>query len=974
MRSPNGPMNWPEQELREVARLSETVRETIAHFLAEIRFAMRLAETRPKQKAAWQRLIRRAVALVRDAAVRDRGIGPAIRAAERLLAPLGPAAKQYTVHCVGHAHLDMNWMWNWPETVATVNDTFTTMDRLLTEFPEFRFSQSQAAVYQIMKDYLPELYARVKRQVRAGRWEVTASQWVEGDKNLAAGEILCRHLLYTRRFFQDEFGLAPEAVAIAWEPDTFGHPHTLPGLLVRGGVRRYYFHRGGAGPELFWWEGPDGSRVLAFDDRKRGYIGNIAEYFAKPDFLDHLLGFERATGLKDYLFVYGVGDHGGGPTRRDLLAVRELNRLPIFPNLAFSRTDRFFAIAEKQAGALPVVTGELNFFWEGCYTSQSNVKRANRRSENALVEAETIAWLGQRLAGLPYPADRLRLAWRRAMFNQFHDILPGSGVRATYEHAQGLFQEILATTGAVKTRALRALAGMVDTRSISPGGEKEKGTTDDPSLAGGQGDVGADGMLSRYGAAQGDGQPVVVFNPSPWTRSGLVHTRLWDAAWADRKIAVRGSDGRVGPAQVTERGDYWGHRYVGIVFPAKDVGGLGYRSYRVGRLNASAAVDGRGPGPGRIENEFYALEVEAESGAIVALVDKRTGVDWVPRGGRLAFLEYLLEAPHPMTAWTFGQIVKRTPLLDGAKLEFPCVGPHLATVRVRRRFNDSRFTLSISLAAGVPRIDFALEVDWLERGGPEIGVPMLKAVFPFALDEPQPTFECPNGHIARSARPKDIPCRTNNLLGLYYPRTEAVDFNPAEVPAQKWADLSGIHRRTGQRAGVTLLNDSKYGHRVDGNCLRLTLLRSSYDPDPLPELGAHQIRFALRPHMGAWSAADATRAGYEFNFPFNVVSPTEQTGRLPADNCWAEILTRNVMLSALKPAENSQALIVRLYEMEGRATLARLRLSPSLASPKARAVATDLLERPLAINTARLRNGTLEVKLPAFGTTTVRLG
>jgi alpha-mannosidase len=155
--------------------------------------------------------------------------------------------------------------------------------------------------------------------------------------------------------------------------------------------------------------------------------------------------------------------------------------------------------------------------------------------------------------------------------------------------------------------------------------------------------------------------------------------------------------------------------------------------------------------------------------------------------------------------------------------------------------------------------------------------------------------------------------------------------------------------------------------------MRLTLLRSSYDPDPLPELGHHTIRFALRPHVGEWSCSEATRAGYAFNLPFSAVGTTMQEGKRPAKQGFVEVLTPNVMLSGLKKAENGGGLVVRLYEMEGQATTARVRIDSVLAGPEATAAETDVLEQPLKSDTARFVRGVLSVRIPAFGTTTVRI-
>ncbi|HEX2949051.1 MAG TPA: glycoside hydrolase family 38 C-terminal domain-containing protein [Armatimonadota bacterium] len=946
-----------DQELQGIQQSSAKSTKALERFKAELEFAGRLSEIYA-DAGPWKELLSRASAMVKQAVTKGENIEDAVHTAENQLAPLGKIAKQYTVHCVGHAHIDMNWMWSWPETVATTNDTFATVDRLMDEYPTFHFSQSQTSIYQLMKDYLPRVYDRVKERVREGRWEITANHWVEGDKNLAAGEMLCRHLLYTKRFLKQEFGLPYDAITIDWEPDTFGHAHTIPTILAGAGVKRYYFCRTGTGPRLFWWQGKDGSRILAFDDDKQWYNGVIT-----PEVAKYVFEFEQETGLKDYLYVYGVGDHGGGPTRRDLNKALEMDAWPIFPRVCLSTTDAFFSIAEEQAKDLPVVDSEMNFIFEGCYTSQSNIKYANRKSENALFEAEIAAVLGKGIAGLSYPADRLHAAWKHAMFNQFHDILPGSGVHATYEYSQGLFQEIMTQTTMVKTESLRAIAGMVNTAELCDCDSKACGADDDMAFGGGQGDMSGDGLVTRYGPGISSCcDAFVVFNPNPWERSEVVTVRLWDRTYAENEIMVRDDAGAIFPAQFSTRGTYWGHNFTEVSFPAHHVPGLGYRSYSVMRsVEPGTATGCSGDKHGRLENEFFTVEIEQGSGAIVHLIDKRTGIDFVPAGERLGMLEYMLEAPHGMTAWVIGQIIKTVPFTEGATLEFSQNGPFRSAVKVHHKYHDSTFTLTISLAAGVPRVDFSLDVNWLERGAPEIGVPMLKVAFPCALRDCTATYECPNGSVTRSTNPREVKSHWESA-----PYT-------GEVPAQKWADVSGIGTQNGQAAGVTVLNDSKYGHSTDGHTMRITLLRSSYDPDQLPEMGKHTIHFAVQPHADAFSASNATRAGYAFNLPFNVVGTGAHAGALSTSSGFAEIQTPNIMLSGIKKAEDSDALIVRVYEMEGKETVARIKLDATLLKSTT-VVETDVLEQPVATNTAQIIDGVLQVNVPAFGLATVKIG
>ncbi|MGQ9697296.1 MAG: glycoside hydrolase family 38 C-terminal domain-containing protein, partial [Armatimonadota bacterium] len=739
-----------------LAGASEHASKLAHRIQSELRFAAALAQARPDQRTAWEELIAQASHLVASK-VSSGGTGDleaAVQEAEKLLAPIGQAAKEYTIHCVGHAHIDMNWMWSWPETVATTNDTFTTVDRLMDEFPAFRFSQSQASTYLAMEQHCPEVFEMIKRRVSEGRWEVTASMWVEGDKNLANGEILCRHLLHTKRYFRDRFGLPYDAVKIDWEPDLFGHAHTIPAILTRAGVRRYYFCRTGPGPRLFWWQAPDGSKVIAFDDGILWYNGEIT-----TDMTRLLFEFEKATGLKDYLFVYGVGDHGGGPTRRDLCTALEMDSWPIWPNVRLSTTEEFFSIAEQKAPDLPVVNQELGYVFEGCYTSQSNIKRANRLSENALAEAEIWAITARGLAGLEYPIDRLHEAWRNAMFNQFHDILPGSGVHATYEYAQGLFQEIMVAAEMVKTRCLRRIAGRVNTAALvgtPPSGGLGAGVG--PGIGAGPGDSSlGTGVTARGAGALGD-EPLVVFNPCPWVRSGVVLAKVWDKRLDADRIVVKDQSGVVGPAQVVERGHYWGHTFTTLAFPARDVPGVGYRTFAVAQSVEPVRTSGASAdASGWLENEFLRVQVDQPSGAVTHLIDKATGYDFVPSGSKLGMLVFQLEAPHGMTAWDIGQIISETPFVSGATLHVAQSGPHAAVLRSSRKYRDSRFTLDIALFAGVPWLEFVLNVEWLERGSPEIGVPMLRVVFPVAVAEPRATYEIPFGSIVRPTNGHEVP-------------------------------------------------------------------------------------------------------------------------------------------------------------------------------------------------------------------------
>jgi len=945
------------RQLRQWAeRLAADQRHLLERFSAEIEFAEGLARLHPRKAKTWRRLIDQATDAVAKAAGSGRAdrLRRAVRDAETLLAPVGKAAKAYTVHCVGHGHIDMNWMWSWPETVAVTNDTFTTVLRLMDEFDDFCYTQSQASVYAICADYSPDLLERIKVRVAEGRWEVAAAHWVEGDKNLAAGEALARHLLYTRRFVADLFGLTPAQQPLDWEPDTFGHAATIPGIDARGGVKWYYMCRGGHWdkPPVFWWRGPDGSRLLVYFDRD-GYNGAV-----DPRAATGLLAFCETTGLKDGMCVYGVGDHGGGPTRRDILRAHAMDAWPVFPRFRLATARSYYQILQRHGGRWDEIDRELNFEFTGCYTSQSRIKRNNRYGENHMLEAEVAATLALRAVGRDYPGDVLRKNWIDVLFSQFHDILPGSGFPETRQYNQGQFQRIAAAASMIKTHSLRAVAGAVDTS----GGQAGGGEPDAESIALGAG-AGRGAMVGGLSAAAHvvDGpRPFVVFNPTASPRREVVQATIWDVAGGDldaKTFVVRAADGAVLPAQKVGSGNYWGHRFVELLFPA-EAGRLGYAAYMIDVGTADAGDPpvtcqadpprhvGYGDSVPVLANEFLAVRFDPSTGGVVQLLDKASGRDLAGRADPAGVLEYVLERPAGMSAWVIAPAAERKSPLTVHALRHVQHGPYAASVEAKLKVHDSAITVTYTLKAGQPWLEVHVAARWVERGGPDVGTPGLCMRFPLALAGAVGRYEVPFGSVAR-------------------------DLNRGEeVPALRWADVTGrVGSATG---GCALLNDSKYGHSLDGSTLRLTLIRSSYEPDPLPEIGDHSIRMALAPHGRSLPPADLIRMAAAFNHPLQVVATDIHAGDLPpAGAAVADVRPGHVVLSSVKQAEDDDALVFRLYETSGKPAAARVSLDRRLMGVVRDAVEVDLLERPVACSTAKATQAGFAVAVPAGGIASV---
>ncbi|HVT10657.1 MAG TPA: glycoside hydrolase family 38 C-terminal domain-containing protein [Fimbriimonadaceae bacterium] len=912
----------------------------------------------------------------------------AVSKAEALLAPVATEAKTFTIHCVGHGHIDMNWMWSWPETCATTHDTFASVLSLMEQYPDLTYSQSQASVYALVEKYHPEMFEQIRRRVKEGRWEVAAVHWVEGDKNLASGEALAHHLLYTRRYFEEKFGLKPEDCQLDWEPDTFGHCNTLPGILRQGGVKYYYCCRPGGGqehlrvgeerPPVFWWQSPDGSRVLVNKETTwyNSYV-EIGDNFALP-----AAAFWKKTGLKDWLNVYGIGNHGGGPTRDEVEYFIETRDWPCWPQVVFGTAQGWFRKVEPLCGDMPVIDHELNYEFTGCYTSQSAIKKANRYGENYCVEAETLQAIADQRRDAPdiHGRDARAAAWINVLFNQFHDILPGSGVAATRNHALGLFQETGAITGAIKRNALQAIAKDLNTVSLlpdTPDASDERSKLVNTPFEAGSGQGAGESGFSRASGGGRRFRPVMIYNPCAWTRSEMVEINLYDLPEdiEEENIVALDENGVAHPTlpitAIAGGNHDWGHRRNTVLFYAKDIPALGYRTF----LFCEGKVTDQAPGV------ISTSETEFETPAMNVRLDKYySGI----RECRLNTLSEPLatesdlgdgigrwmsvrEWPTGMSAWLLGgndgrvteKAVSQDPLLTS---RFNVIGPrrneatdlrsgsNFAIVAMNEMKNPgtaSTVKLRTVLSGFKPRVDFYAEVDWREIGNQEAGVPGLRIDSGFSLvyQAPEGLFETPFGTVLR-------PIGAGN-----------------EMPSLRFAHFQD-ETEEGQPIGVTLLQDSKYGHSISNWTVSLRVLRSTYEPDHAPEVGKSTMRYALVFHDSEPTKAELVRLGAAFNHPFIVVPTLLQEGSQPTKRSFAEVETESVVLSTMKPAEERNGLILRLVNYADEEVEAVVRLDPNLIENYKEAKTVDLMERP-SEGQAELREGRLYVKIKANSFITV---
>ncbi|HEV2471802.1 MAG TPA: glycoside hydrolase family 38 C-terminal domain-containing protein, partial [Chthonomonadales bacterium] len=571
----------------------------------------------------------------------------------------------------------------------------------------------------------------------------------------------------------------------------------------------------------------------------------------------------------------------------------------------------------------------------------------------------------------PVEVAPLRQAWLDVLFNQFHDILPGSGVRETREYALGRFQEACAAAGAVKRTVISEAASRIHTRSLLPPGIDgemeaalvETGQANSPFVAG----AGIGAGLSGVSRASGGGvayRPFVVFNPCAWPRSEWVKITIYDSSFKpDRIIALDEAGCRYKTLHL-ESGDDWGHRFTTVGFVAADVPAQGHRTYLLCEGEAQLPTESVTAGPNQcFETSFLQLRIDRYRSGISSLIDKRTGAELVNQQmGCFGAWQYAVERPRGMTAWLLGgETTAPEPLLS---TEYKTLGVRrnqgtskplaavCAGVRVDQAISmqDSSVRTAMMIYSDQPRLDFEAFIDWREIGSPERGIPGLLLSFPLALSRLKAVYETPFGSLERTL------------------------FQGEETPSLRYAHVGGVVGNSGKSgyAGVTLLQDSRYSHSIRGTELRLRIVRSSFDPDHAPEIAQTVARYSVVLHHEPPTRGQLARLGADWNHPLLVTAATLQAGAAPVKESYAEVQSANVLLTALKSSEDGDGILLRLVELDGRDGEAVVRLHPALTANRKRTELVDLMERP-APGAARLTHDTLRVELKPFSFVTVKI-
>jgi len=835
-----------------------------------------------------------------------------LRHAQEILTTLHPVLAEAKIDLAGNSHIDAAWLWPRSETIDVVKRTFTTALQLMNEYPDYTFSQSAAQYTEWMAEKYPALNEQIKQRVKEGRWEIVGGMWVEPDLNLPDGESQVRQLLLGQRYFHDQYGVVAR---IGWNPDSFGYNWQTPQIYKRSGLdyfvtQKMHWNDTNQLPfRLFWWESPDGSKVLTYFPTD--YVhDNVLPSRISADFAESA---DRNPGTTEMLDLYGIGDHGGGPTRAMLdqadhwIAAGSKDKEAV-PTMRYHTAQSYFTNVEKNLnpnsptwdydsiakgytappaanGALGIPTWKDELYFEyhrGVYTTQAAHKRNMRTSEVATLDAEKLASLAW-LDGQPYPNAELTDNWKKITFNGFHDLAAGSGIAVIYRDAQKDYTEVFHADKEITDNSLNSLSENIDTHVKN-------------------------------------GVPVMVFNPLSWARSETVKFNV-ELPEAVRDVKVFDANGQL--LRTTWDSTSSGpHNQFTVTAEVKDVPALGYTVLRVepvyhsdlGHLHTYLLLPDA-PDSFGLENQHVAAVIDKKTGCI-KVIDNRSHQQFLSPNACGNQLQTFVDTPKQYDAWNIDPGTldgTMTPIDEVDSIEKLEDSPVRVAVRIKRTWDKSHFIQDVSLDADADFIRVETTVEWHESHV------LLKAAFPLAATSGKATYEIPYGSI-------DRPTTRNNSW-------EKAQF---EVPAMRWADLGD------DKQGVSILNDSKYGYDAVGNTLRITLLRSPTWPDAEADRGHQHFVYSIYPHTGSWKQAQTVRRGYELNDPLKAQQVFAHTGTLPAEHSFASIENPNVTLTAIKKAEDSDALVFRMYEWAGTATEVKLHIPPGATY----AIESNMMEKP----------------------------
>ncbi|MCL2043083.1 MAG: glycosyl hydrolase-related protein [Treponema sp.] len=750
---------------------------------------------------------------------------------------------QGTLDLIGHSHLDLVFLWDYKEFIRKAGRTHATMLRLLEQYPDFIFSQSQPVMYEELRIHYPALFEQIQKQVKAGRWEPVGAMWCEPDCNLISGESFVRQILLGTLYYEKWFNVTPHTCFL---PDVFGNSYGMPQILAKSGIKYFITHKMNVWNDTnpwqhsaFWWEGPEGSRVFGVVPPTH-FMGTMEADSLRA----HWNKFSEKTRVGESLYFYGWGDGGGGVDPEMLEFMTRYRKFPGLPKTEPLKVED--ALERMVSNAKDLVVWKDELYLEahrGVATTKGLLKKYNRRAENLYRAIELFGAAAEQFGGV-YPTENLLEGWKKILTAQFHDSLPGSHITSVYTDLLKEYDDIFSLGN-------EALTGILGT------------------------------LTARIPRDSALGQPFALLNPL-----GTESTSV--AILPDENCEVYSGDGAKVLSQPVKRLDGTS----GTEFIAQAVPAAGYRVYYTKPRAAGSGLSVSNPKDGTIiENKFFRVAFN-KSAEITSIYDKRADREVLAAGAKANRFRMFEDRPGKYEAWDIvATYVDNEMTLADGKIESVEEGENSIVVTIAKPLLDSLLRQRIVLYKDLDRIDFDTWVDWKERRK------LVKVEFPVDISSRVYTSDIAFSTIERSTY-----------------RYNCYDRAKFEATAHNFIDLSD------DDYGISLLNDCKYGHEVDGNRMIITLLKGPMNPDPQSDIGINTFTYSMYPHSGSWKQAETLQRGLELNNPFMVskLDGKHQNADMPVSII--SVSAKNVTLEAFKRCEDGKGYLVRICEKTGRTT------------------------------------------------------
>ncbi|WP_218780984.1 alpha-mannosidase [Bacillus sp. EB106-08-02-XG196] len=771
-----------------------------------------------------------------------------------------PKTKEKTLHMIGNAHLDPVWLWQWQEGFQETKATFRSALDRMKEYPDFVFTNSSAANYEWIENNEPEMFEEIKQRIQEGRWEIVGGWWIQPDCNLPSGESFVRQGLYGQRYFQEKFGVTAK---VGYNVDSFGHHGMLPQILKKSGMDYYIFMRPspqekGLPGRLFWWESDDGSRVLAYRiPFEYCTWGKDVEKHVRRN------AGELKAPFNDLMTFYGVGNHGGGPTKENIESIKQLNENPSYPTLLFSTVNKFFDDLMVKNLPFPVVHDDLQHHASGCYSVHSGIKKWNREAENALIKAEKFSALADWATGQKYPAAEYKQAWKNVLFNQFHDILAGTSIEAAYEDARDMHGEAMSIAKRGVNYAIQSLSWRIDI-------EEEKGM-----------------------------KPIVIFNPHSWNSNVNVEQEIGGLKPEDILVDEEGNQV---PMQVVQSQATAGGRSR-ISFIA-NLPSIGYRVYKIVQRETDKEFTSIKANDTSMENDHFRVEIDQQTGFVTSIYDKQKNLEIL--GGPAARPVVMNDFSD---TWSHNvlQFKSEDGTFKATSVKLVEHGPVKSVIRVISEYGRSTLHQDFTMYKELNQIDVHCTLNWQEQ------FKALKIKFPVDLIFRKSTYEIPYGHIVREGNGEEEPGQNWIDTSGTHPATGEI-YGFSLLNDGKYS--FDIHNK---EMSMTVLRSPIYAHHDP-------LVPEEDRYYSFIDQGIQRFTYSLLPHEGNWETAGTVKRAAELNQkPISIIE-TYHKGHLPQKDSFLSVDVENVIVSVIKQAEDNEDLILRAYETANDETTAIISL------------------------------------------------